>query len=1131
MSFRLKTILGVALIEGVLLAILIGSVFSQLYTFSQAQQEDYARVTLANFAAMARHDLGHGETAHLQRFVTDMEENPDIVYARVLDVRGVEVAVAGRVPPDLPQTGGEEIPEGGISHVGAEVVIDGQPRGRVELGISMARLGRTFERVREQSWLLAGVEMGLVALFSFMLGVYLTRQLKELREAAERISRGELGHQVAVRGHDELAGAVQAFNAMSRQLLRDQRLEEDYKSLLQAREEDERQRLESQVAERTEALEGAGRELRTLLENMPVNIVRYDADGRVIYLSPNFQAQTGIPADRLLGNRLQDLARDGSPVAADLAQRVGTVLATGHPSELDVRLETPQGMRIHQLRMVAERNQAGQVCGVLGVGMDITERREGEARLALMSFAMNQVTEAALLIDEEANIIYANKGAGGTLGYAPEYLIGRNMADIRTDFDPLRWAAHWNELRILGNLVYEAVNRHRDGREIQVEVNATYFEVEGKGYDLALGRDISVRKQLEQARESALAEAERLAQVKSEFLANMSHEIRTPLNAVLGMAQLGMRASRGRRVQSQFAAILDAGQLLLGLVDDILDFSKIEAGRLSLEEGSVDTGQLIDRVVDMTAPRAYAKGLDFAVSEGPDLPERFSGDPLRLSQVLVNLLANAVKFTEAGGVSLAVSRDGDGLVFEVADTGIGMSEEQIDRLFIPFEQADGSTTRRFGGTGLGLAISKRLVDLMGGRIAARGRLGQGMAFRVRIPLGGETSPPDLPPAGRVWLTGPGCALELTEELHDWGVEVCIGGLQEALAGAEGVLLFPYSVLTHQASLDGVRLALARGRRVAVILPPGGMHAIPADLLERLEHLAWPPRSRHVCRLLAGPVAPAPSGVQTTRRRLAGLGLLVAEDNDLNRMILEELLSHEGARVESVENGRQLVERVRQAPDAWDMVITDVQMPEMDGYAATRLIAGIAPGLPVIGLTAHVLGEERERCLKSGMVAHVGKPTQLDVLVAAIREHLPHREGTEPGLPPAAEALPAAVPQADPLGEGAVDWPTLSANFLGREDLIRKGCALLLDNHAATPAQLRGLGETGQAGELSRLAHNIKGMAGNLQAAGVRAEAMALEKALGAGQHPTAALVEPLAAAMERLLGEVADRISRPASPS
>jgi PAS domain S-box-containing protein len=466
-------------------------------------------------------------------------------------------------------------------------------------------------------------------------------------------------------------------------------------------------------------------------------------------------------------------------------------------------------------------------------------------------------------------------------GFSREELIGMPFSDLDCEQDEAKIQANLEQLSTLGSLRFETRHRAKDGSEWPVEVAVSYWK-EGKLF-FAFLRDITQRKAMDAARETARQEAERLARAKSEFLANMSHEIRTPLNGVLGLAQVGYRNNKGRKAQVTFGHILESGKLLLGVVNDILDFSKIEAGRMRVEQVPVHLPTLLDQAMKLQSERARIKGIALGLEAAPDLPDTCLSDPLRLSQVLGNLLSNAIKFTEWGKVILHANRETaegkDSLVLSISDTGIGMTPEQVDRLFTPFEQADGSTTRRFGGTGLGLAISLSMVKLMGGEIRVDSRIGEGSRFEVRLPL--------------------------TE---------------------------PAAGFFHQAAA------------------------------------AFEPSAQ-------------------TGARLAGLTLLAAEDNDINRLVLEEMLTTEGADLTLVENGRLAVERIiADGPDHYDLVLMDIQMPEMDGMEATRRIRELAPRLPIIGQTAHALPEEKERCLAVGMVDHVAKPLEQDELIAAILRH-------------------------------------------------------------------------------------------------------------------------------------------------
>jgi CheY-like chemotaxis protein/anti-sigma regulatory factor (Ser/Thr protein kinase) len=392
------------------------------------------------------------------------------------------------------------------------------------------------------------------------------------------------------------------------------------------------------------------------------------------------------------------------------------------------------------------------------------------------------------------------------------------------------------------------------------------------------------------------------------------------------------------------------------------------------------------------AARAYEKGLDFVVEEAPDLPVACMGDALRMSQVLVNMLSNAVKFTSSGRITLSVRRAGRNLVFSVSDTGIGMAPEQVERLFEPFEQADGSTTRRFGGTGLGLTISRRLVEVMGGTIRVESHPEKGSTFEVRLPL--EEAPGAPPPVVEGTLTLAGLtraeSAALSAALTARGVKAVIVKREAAFNTPADLTVLECGSLRETAIAAAATAAVEDGRRVAFVCTPGQEDRIPPDLRNSARIIERPLRARHLLQAMTGPVS-APSAKLAAGPRLSGYSLLVAEDNELNRMVLEELLKGEGARVECVENGRLAVEKATgRNAGHFDVVLTDVQMPEMDGYEATRKIRERAPELPVIGVTAHALPEERARCLAAGMAECVVKPVAIETLVAVIRRHARRR---------------------------------------------------------------------------------------------------------------------------------------------
>jgi signal transduction histidine kinase/CheY-like chemotaxis protein/HPt (histidine-containing phosphotransfer) domain-containing protein len=489
---------------------------------------------------------------------------------------------------------------------------------------------------------------------------------------------------------------------------------------------------------------------------------------------------------------------------------------------------------------------------------------------------------------------------------------------------------------------------------------------------------------------------------KSSFLANMSHEIRTPLNGVLGMARIGQRESHGRgRSEEIFTRILDAGEHLLGVINDILDFSKIEAGKLSIETRPMRLATAIDTAVDLIAERAAAKRLDLKVSVSPDLPKWVIGDAMRIRQILVNLLSNAVKFTQHGCVKLNVQRMESDVWFAVSDEGIGIEQDKVSRLFRPFEQADASTTRKYGGTGLGLAISNNLASLMGGSIRVVSAPEQGSTFVLSLPLPEVDAPAN-------------------EEATD-----------VALIG--------------------------------------------------------------------------------TSQRLAGVRILAAEDNEMNLLVLEDLLCHEGVRLTVVRNGRLAVAAV-EGGGLFDIVLMDVQMPEMDGLEATTRMRRIAPDLPIIGLTAHALAEEHAQCRDAGMNDVATKPIDVDKLVATIARHVKCQltmihdttgksvsrdtASTDSAAPIAADTTVGTASPTPPVAAAVgFDLAAALARVKGNRAMLERFMRLFVERNAGTVAEIGAALGRHDMVIARRLSHSLKGSAGTIGAIDLQAAAARLERSL------------------------------------
>jgi two-component system sensor histidine kinase/response regulator len=622
----------------------------------------------------------------------------------------------------------------------------------------------------------------------------------------------------------------------------------------------------------------------------------------------------------------------------------------------------------------------------------------------------------------DLRIIEVNKAAERAYGYTRDELLKMTAVDLRAPESRGNDLASAMESLESGPARFDLVQMRKDGSTFPAENAAQRAALGGQDVYINAVRDMSERERARKALAVARDQAVEAARLKSEFVATMSHEVRTPLNGIIGMSDLLIQTALTPEQHEFAATIRDSAYSLLSIVNDILDFSKIEAGKLRLEIVEFEPVRLIESVADLLAEQAHKKQLSLMTYVDPQVPRRLLGDPHRLRQILVNLVGNAVKFTEVGAVSILATvneTSGDEVCvrIEVSDTGIGMSRDVVAKLFEPFTQADGTMARRYGGTGLGLSITKRLVELMDGEITVHSREGIGSTFGFTAWL---ASAPERPHADRPLELGdlramivdddPIARQILNKQLQSWGlVPTSFSSVADALAALRGGdRRFDVALIDlRMPESDGFQLcaeiredpALANLRMILITAYDSGSVRKEAIARGFSAVLIKPIRQSQLFDCINGvlqrasPDLNAVHSFNGSEERWRGR-ILIVEDNSVNQRIARHQLRRlcDGD-VQVVPDGQQAVEAVKSGH--FDLVLMDCQMPIMDGFAATKAIrraeSFTGRHVPIVAMTANALDGDREACLVAGMDDYVPKPIQLDELRRALSRWLPKLE--------------------------------------------------------------------------------------------------------------------------------------------
>ena len=759
-------------------------------------------------------------------------------------------------------------------------------------------------------------------------------------------------------------------------------------------------------------------QLAAIVGGIDEAIIGKTLDGTIVSWNPAAERYYGYRPEEAIGQHIRLIV---PPEQLGEIEEILDHVAGGESVTRDtVRLRKdgtrmPVGVTISPVR-----DSTGTVVGAASIARDITARIKAEQRFSRLVMA---APDAMVIVDSRGNIVLVNEQTERLFGYRAAELVGQpvemlvphQLRDLHVHHRDNYLAAP--QIRRMGTGL-ELSGLRRDGTEFPIEISLAPLDTDEGTMASAAIRDISERRAAEQALASARDEALAAAQVKSQFVAMVSHEIRTPMNGVIGLTALLLDTPLQPAQQRYAQAIRSSGQALLTIINDILDFSKIEAGKIELTEADFELDKLVQSVIQVAAEAGRDKDLEIVVYYPPALPTAVRGDDGRLRQVLLNLLGNAVKFTEHGEVALRAdpaARAPDSrpqVTFAVTDTGIGIAPGDLSLLFEPFSQVDAATNRQFGGTGLGLPIARQLIELMGGQLDVRSQPGQGSQFSFTIPLTPQPGPPARTRASsclsaqRLLIVddNPTTRQLLTEHASAWGMdatavpdgETALDHLHQAAQHHR-----PYAVaiidqqmpglggihLTHQIMADpaiaAIKLVLltsgsyqdeeaaTAAGAVATLPKPVGPSQIYNSLLSLLDPDA--------AKAAQQANSPAHSRVGGDR----GL-ILLAEDNEINQMVAADNLSMLGYRVDVARNGIEAVQLATTKP--YRAILMDCQMPTMDGYTATaQLRQQERPDqhIPIIAMTAGALAEDKQRCLDAGMDDYLAKPIDPDELRATL----------------------------------------------------------------------------------------------------------------------------------------------------
>ena len=994
MGLRIKTLSSIALVEVALLVVLIGASLFALKQYHQMKLIQHAQYTGNLLAAAACESLVKKNTTKLDKLLNTVIKDKDLIH--------VSITGNNQLFIEKNREHAHQINKENLYVIDVPINEGTENFGSVQMTFEVGSIGHIINETKGWGLIVIAIKIAFVFFLIYLLSSWLNRQLYSLKEGANMISNMGPGHQIEVSGNSDLNHIVLAFNQMSRHL---------EQSHLNLNESIKDQKQIASLACKSTTL------YKAILSSSLDGIITFDNRNKVIEYNKKAEEIFGWTQDELLGTSIIE-KRLIPAYNCVLEQRTNIFVSTEKDYNFDEifiwKARHKKGHLI-PIEVVLSPIQLGDDTLFTAFIRDIRPRLYAEQEMRLAAHAFDSI-EPMFITDSEGFILRTNPAFSYVTGYTNEEVLRKKPSILSSgQHDEQFYKEMWQTLLTKNQWQGEIINKRKNGALYPQHlcITAVKDEQNQVTHYVAHFVDISEQKKNEQQLKQASENAELANQAKSRFLATMSHEIRSPLNAIIAMTDMLLESHLNNEQKELAQVASQGGHTLITLVNNILDFSKIESDHLILQEDWFSLHQTAEAVVSLFSPQAQKKNISVNLVLDPHLKQSYFGDPLRVSQILINILSNAIKFTEQGGIEFCISlHPANGIELSITDTGIGISDEDQKMIFGEFIQADSNNNRRFAGSGLGLAISKRLIELMNGTINVDSHVNKGSTFNIWLPIHPSAYAKDIvsdEQFSAIQDVAYFHAIEdqvfgnsLKKQLSLLGISLhCIEDIDVNSTTNSIIFIDKDSSGYHREQFMNLPkntfkfinlLPIEKQSIYQTLRPKGydGYLTIPIKLEPLMQLLTQNKCNGDLQSLYGEKLEPLSIETAPTTLPLNQASILLVEDSPTNQAVANALLKKISTNITTAENGKYAVEFAKQ--QKFDLILMDLAMPVMDGIEATKLIrngAGLNHQTAIIAMTANAFTEDKKECLDSGMNDFLTKPLDKDLFRSRVQKWLNH----------------------------------------------------------------------------------------------------------------------------------------------